>query len=176
MRDSYGRRGKLTTCFKSCNFVGWYVHWIWCFFILLFTPFFSGSLSVGKCLWWLKRTWKLKRVFIVTPIAMIKLEVILYLKWFRNFYHRDSHPTFVSANFYYDSMIFKYTPLLLIRHLSNINLIKNERISNKYSIFLCISFKTYSLNTIDLYSIYLSITRSVDIFVGYTIPWRIDFK
>lgn len=163
MRDSYGRRGKLTTCFKSCDFVGWYVHWIWCFFILLFTPFFSGSLSVGKCLWWLKRTWKLKRVFIVTPIAMIKLEVILYLKWFRNFYHRDSHPTFVSANFYYDSMIFKYTPLLLIRHLSNINLI-NERISNKYSIFLCISFKTHS-NEYDW--------LVLDILIHYTECWYI---
>lgn len=164
MRDSYGRRGKLTTCFKSCDFVGCYVHWIWCFFILLFTPFFSGSLSVGKCLWWLKRTWKLKRVFIVTPIAMIKLEVILYLKWFRNFYHRDSHPTFVSANFYYDSMIFKYTPLLLIRHLSNINLIKNERISNKYSIFLCISFKTHS-NEYDW--------LVLDILIHYTECWYI---
>lgn len=49
-------------------------------------------------------------VFIVTPNAMIKLEVILYLKWFRNFYHRDSYPTFVSANFYHDFYltIFKY--------------------------------------------------------------------
>lgn len=99
------------------------------FFILLFTAVFQWFV---KRLWWLKRTWKLKGVFIVTPNAMIKLEVILYLKWFWNFYHRDSCPTFVSANFHHDFTlcIFKYIRLLLIRHLSNINPI-NEHISNK---------------------------------------------